>query len=421
MKNLQKKARAYALKNALAYHGKAQQGAVISALFNEGLKKEDVKKYIKEISGIVNDVNKISIEEQKKEFEKMKGKVSERKVREGLPELPGAKKGKVIMRFAPSASGPFHIGHAMTACISFDYVKKYGGKFYVRIEDTNPENIYPLAYKMIQEESIWLFDGIAKIQIQSENMKTYYEYAKKLIRKNSAYVCTCPSEKFKEFAKEKQNCPCRKLSVKENLERWKKMFDKKGTKKSEIFGATKSKDEKDLASYKPGEAVLRFKSSMKHKNPAMRDFPLARINETPHALQKRKYRVWPLMNLAVPVDDIETKMTHVIRAKDHRDNAERQKMIYKVLGKKFPWVGFLGRYKFKDLELSSTKMRKAIEEKKYSGWDDPKLPTISSLRKRGYKPEAFWKFAEKVGLSEADKLISKEEYFKLLDSFNRNI
>jgi glutamyl-tRNA synthetase len=401
MKDLQTKTRAYALKNALAYNGKAQQGAVISALFNEGLKKEDVKKYIKEISKIVAEINFLSYDEQKKEFEKLKEEVSERKVREGLPELPGAKKGKVIMRFAPSASGPFHIGHAMTACISFDYVREYRGKFYVRIEDTNPENIYPLAYKMIKEESMWLFDGIAKIQIQSDNMKTYYEYAEKLIRKNSAYVCTCPSEKFKEFVKQKKDCPCRKLSVKENLERWKKMLDKKG--------------------YDEGEAVLRFKSSMKHKNPAMRDFPLARINETPHALQKRKYRVWPLMNLAVPVDDIETKMTHVIRAKDHRDNAERQKMIYKVLGKKFPWVGFLGRYKFKDLELSSTKMRKAIEEKKYSGWDDPKLPTISSLRKRGYKPEAFWKFAEKVGLSESDKLISKEEYFKLLDSFNRNI
>ena len=98
-------------------------------------------------------------------------------------------------------------------------------------------------------------------------------------------------------------CNCRSLSVKENLERWKKMLDKKG--------------------YKTGEVVLRFKSSMQDSNPAMRDFPLARINETPHPLQKKKYRVWPLMNLAVTVDDIELKMTHVIRGKDHKDNAKR--------------------------------------------------------------------------------------------------
>jgi len=131
-----------------------------------------------------------------------------------------------------------------------------------------------------------------------------------------------------------------------------------------------------------------------------------------------KYRVWPLMNLAVASDDIELKMTHVIRAKDHRDNAERQRKIYSVLGKKFPWTAFLGRIKFKKIELSATKMRKAIEEGKYSGWDDEKLPTIASLKKRGYMPHAFWKFSEQVGFSEADKVIDEKEYFKLLDSFN---
>jgi len=397
---LQTKTRAYALKNAIAYKGKAQQGAVISGLFNEGLKKNKVKDYIKDISKIIKQVNSLSLEEQKKEFEKLKNKVSERKVREGLPDLPGAKKGKVIMRFSPSPSGAFHIGHAMTACLSFLFVKKYGGKFYIRIEDTNPENIYKPAYKMIKQESEWLFDGIAKIVIQSERMNLYYKYAEKLIKKNSAYVCTCSKEEFKDFVKNKKNCPCRKLSVKENLERWKKMLDRTG--------------------YKEGEAVLRFKSSMKHKNPAMRDFPLARINETPHPLQKKKYRVWPLMNLAVPVDDIEMKMTHIIRAKDHRDNAKRQEMIYKVLGKKFPWTGFLGRYKFKDLELSSTKIRQAIEKGKYFGWDDKRLPTIASLKKQGYKPQAFWKFAERIGLSESDKVMDKKEYFDLLDSFNKD-
>ena len=400
MKDLSKKTRAYALKNAIAYKGKAQQGKVISSLFNEGLKKSEVKKYIKKISEIVNEVNSLDIDEQKKDFEKLKSEVDKRPVREGLPELPGVKKSGVVMRIAPSPSGALHIGHAMTACLSFDFVMKYGGKFYVRIEDTNPENIYKPAYSQIKKDSEWLFDKKAKIVIQSERMELYYKYAEKLIKKNSAYVCTCSSDKFREFVKNKKNCPCRKLSVKENLERWKNMFKK----------------------YKEGEAVLRFKSSegMKHKNPAMRDFPLARINQTSHPLQKKKYRVWPLMNLSVTVDDIEMKMTHIIRAKDHRDNSKRQEMIYKVLGKKFPWVGFLGRFKFKDMELSATKITQGIKEKKYSGWDDSRLPTIASLKKRGYKPEAFWKFAERIGLSESDKVIDKKEYFKLLDYFNKN-
>src|SRR3989344_2715091 len=401
IKDLGQKIRAYALKNALAYNGKANSGSVISALFNEGLKKEEVKDVMLSVNKIVSEINKLSLEQQESEFSKLNNIVHERYGREGLPELPGAKKGKVVMRFAPSPSGPFHIGHAATACISFLFVKQYGGKFYVRIEDTNPENIYPPAYKMIEEESKWLFDGIAKVIIQSDRMKIYYDLAKKLISKKAAYVCTCAQNAFKNHVDSKTECPCRDLNVDENIKRWKKMLSKKG--------------------YNEGDAVVRFKSSMAHKNPAMRDFPLARINLYDHPRQKKKYRDWPLMNLAVAADDIELGMTHIIRAKDHRDNAERQKMMYKSLGlaKKFPWTSFLGRIHFKDMELSTTKMRQGIESGEYSGWDDKRLPTIASLKKQGYKPQAFWKFAERVGLSENDKIFDKVEYFKLLNDFNR--
>jgi len=396
----EKKIRAYAIKNALAHDGEARQGPVISALFNEGLKRKEVGKYSKKISEIILKVNELSQDEQKKEFEKLEKEVHERPVREGLEELPNVDKKKgVIMRFAPSASGPLHIGHALIFSLNVLYVKKYGGTFYVRIEDTNPENIYKPAYKMISDESEWLSDCKAKIVIQSDRMDLYYKYAEKLIKKNSAYVCTCSSEKFKEFVKERKNCPCRRLGVKKNIERWSQMLMEHG--------------------FDEGEAVLRFKSDMKHKNPAMRDFPLARINLTPHPRQDKKYRVWPLMNLAVATDDIEMKMTHIIRGKDHRDNAERQKMIYKVLKKKFPWTAYIGRLHFKDMELSTTKMRERIEKKKYKGWDDKRLPTIASLKKQGYKPEAFWRLAEQIGLSESDKNMDREEYFRLLNNFNK--
>ncbi len=394
MKIDDKKIRGYALKNAITYEGKAQQGSVISALFNEGLKKEDMKTYGKKISEIVKAVNLMTPDEQKSEFEKVKDLLSEREEREGLPELPNAGKG-VVMRIAPSASGPMHLFHGVNASLSFDYVREYGGKFYVRIEDTNPENIDPKAYKMIEEDAKWLTKDKAIVAIQSDRMELYYKYAEKLIKKGAAYVCTCSSEEFKELAENKKDCPCRDL--KDQSERWKKMF--KG--------------------FKEGEAVLRFKSDMKHKNPAMRDFPLARINETSHPRQKKKYRVWPLMNLAVSVDDIEMKMTHIIRGKDHRDNAKRQELIFETLGKKYPWTGFLGRYHFKDMEISTSLFRKEIESGKYKGWDDPKLPTLISLRKQKYRPEAFWKMAEHIGLSEVDKTLDKKDFFKLLDEFNK--
>ena len=115
------------------------------------------------------------------------------------------------------------------------------------------------------------------------------------------------------------------------------------------------------------------------------------------------------------------KMTHIIRSKDHRDNAERQKRIYAALGKEkqYPWTAFIGRYNFKDIQISKTHMREGIEKGKYKGWDDERLPTLISLKKQGYKPQAFWKLTEQIGLSEVDKVMSRDEFFKLLRQFNK--
>lgn len=397
----EKKIKAYVLKNSIAYKGKANPGAVISSLFNDGLKKDKVKEVMPKIKKIIDKVSKLSLDKQKKEFAKIKEIISERVVREGLPELPNAEKG-VVMRIAPSPSGPLHLMHAINLSLNYLYVQKYSGKLYVRIEDTNPENIYSKAYDMIEKEAIWLTDKKTKIIVQSERMETYYKYAKKLIKSGHAYVCTCSGDDFRKNSKLQQDCPCRDFNAKDNLGKWEGMLSKKG--------------------FKEGEAVLRFKSSegMKHKNPAMRDFPLARINLAKHPKQKNKYRVWPLMNLAVTVDDIETKMTHIIRGKDHRDNAKRQKMIYEVLGKKYPWSAFTGMTNFIGMKFSTRQMRRDVEEGKKSGWDDPTLPTVASLKKRGYKPIAFRKFAEHTGrLSEVDKTMKKEDLFEMLDKFNK--
>jgi len=393
-----KKILAYALKNAIENNASARVNNILNSLFAEGLKKDKIKETLPKVNGVVKKVNSMKPEEQKKEFSKLEKLIGHRKEREGLPELPNAEKG-VVMRIAPSASGGLHIMHAINASLSYLYVKKYGGKFYVRIEDTNPENVDKKAYDLIKKDVEFLFGKKAKIVIQSERMNLYYRFAEKLISKGKVYVCTCSGDEFREFVKKKKDCVCRKLKVNENKERWERMLDTKG--------------------YKPGQAVLRFKSDMKDSNPALRDFPLARVNLESHPLTKKKFRVWPLMNLSVSVDDIDMKMTHIIRGKDHRDNAKRQELIFKVFKKKYPWTGFLGRYHFKDMELSTTKFKQGIKSRKYSGWDDIRLPTVASLRKRGYKPEAFHKMAEHIGLSEVDKTLSKKDFFDILDRFNK--
>ena len=392
--------RAYALKNAIEHDGKAIAGSVINSLFVEGLKRDKIKDYSVKVSMIVNDVNKFGLETQRQELKKIEKLISHRDVKkEGeLPELPNAKKG-VVMRFSPSPSGALHIGHAITACLNYAFVRKYKGKFYVRIEDTNPDNIYPEAYDLIKKDSDFLFKKKAKIVIQSDRLKIYYKYIEKLIKKDAVYVCTCNPEEFKKLIEKKRPCPCRDDGIEGTMHKWKKMLDDKG--------------------FKTGEAVMRFKSDIKHKNPAMRDFPIARINTNEHPKQGNKFRVWPLMNLAVAIDDIEMKMTHIIRAKEHKDNAKRQEMIYEVLGKKYPWHAYLGRYHFINLELSASKITQGIKQGKYKGWDDPRLPTIASLKKKGYKPEAFWKFAEHRGISEVDKVMKQKDLFDLLDKFNQ--
>ncbi len=408
-KKFEEKILAYALKNAIEHEGKCQPGSILSSLFHEGLEKGKVKEIMPLIQETTKKVNSLSLEEQKKQFEKEEKEISHRDVREEgeLPELPNVPKSGVIMRFAPSPSGQLHIGHIISNMPSSLYVKKYRGKFYIRIEDTNPESIDVSAYDAIKRDCDWLFGNVYGYILQSERLAFYYKYAEKLIEKGSAYVCTCKQEEFKELLKASKQCPCRSLPIKEHQERWQRMLNKSKTNQA----------------YKEHEAVLLFKSDLKHENPALRDFPLARINETKHPKQGNKYRVWPLMNLSVTVDDIEYNMTHIIRGKDHKDNAERQKMIYKVLGseKKFPVTLFMGRIKFTDIEMSKRKIKEAIEKKLFEGWNDIRLPTINILRLRGYEPEAFAEMTIQRGISEVDKVLSRKDYFDVLDNFNRKV
>jgi glutamyl-tRNA synthetase len=392
--------KAYAIKNAIEHKGKAAIGAVIAGLFNHGLEKGKIKEFMPKINIVIDEINSLEFEEQIILFKKYEKLIGHRKEREGLPNLPNLKKGKVITRMSPSPSGPLTLGHILTIGPNYLYVKQYGGIFYMRIEDTNPENIDPLAYKMIEEESNWLTNNTGKIIIQSDRIEIYYNYVEKLLDKEAVYVCECDTEEFKELLLKNKACPCRSKDKKEQKKRWEKMLDKGG--------------------YKQGAAVLRFKADLNDKNPAFRDFTLARINESSHPRKKNKYRVWPLMNLAVTVDDIELKMTHIVRGKDHKDNAVRQKMIYKALGKEkqYPYVAFIGKVHFDDFEMSASKMRKGILEGKYSGWDDPLLPTVATLRKK-YTPQAFWNYVEDRGINEADKTISQKDFFELIDNYQK--
>ncbi len=400
---------AYALKNSVEHSGSCVAGSVLSPLFAEGLEKSQVKEIMPKINEIVKKVNAMDLEEQKKELDKLENLLSEREVRDTneMPELEDVPKIGVIMRFSPSSSASaFHIGHILTGMPSSLYVKKYGGKLYLRIEDTNPEKTVKECYDSFPKEADWIFGNITESYAQSDRMEKYYNFTEDLIKKGLAFVCTCKKEDKEEvdgeFPKPRELCDCRKNSIKDNQEKWQKMLDKKG--------------------FKEGEAVLRFKSQdTSLSNPALIDFPLARINLTAHPRQGKKYRVWPLMNLCVTYDDIEQKCTHIIRAKEHQDNAKRQEMIFDALKIKKPHSYFLGRYKFDDLPISKTQITELIKKGKFEGWDDIRLPLARNFKRRGYQPEAFAKMVTQRGLSAVDKVMAKEDLFMVLDNFNREI
>ncbi len=401
-KDIKKQIEKYALQNAVKFNGKANPAAVIGKILGESPElKRDIKNITKQLNQIVKEVNKLGIEKQIARLNKIAPELMEKRKRikkYGLPLLKNAK--KVIMRFEPSPSGPLHIGHAYVLGLNSEYCKRYKGKLILRIGDTNPENIYEPAYKMIEEDARWLTkNNISKAIVQSDRMDVYYRYAEKLLKMGKAYVCTCDAEEFKDLILDKKECDCRALSADENMKRWKRM----------------------LSEYKEREAVVRIKTGVDLKNPALRDWPALRINLTPHPKQGRKYRVWPLMNFSVAVDDIELKITHAIRAKDHMDNALKQEFIYRFLKKPIPQTIFVGRINFEDMKVSASYTREAIERGKFLGWDDIRLPFLEALRRRGYEPDAFIRYAIETGVTAHDKSVSREEFFKNINAYNREI
>ncbi len=395
----------YALNNALGFNGKVNKNVVLGLVLREDPKlKEDVPKVLKEIERIMPEVERLSLNQIKEKLKEIAPELLHQKkeeVVEGpLKPLPNAKKGKVVVRMAPSPSGPLHIGHAYGASLNYEYAKMYGGKFILRIEDTNPENIYPGAYQLIEKDIRWLTDNkVAEVIVQSSRLGIYYDSAEQLVHKGKAYVCTCDADEWRELKNNATACTCREINLKDNKLRYAKMF----------------------SGYAEGEAVLRLKTDIHDKNPAMRDFAIMRINEHIHPKTGKEQRVWPLMVFSVAVDDHDLGVTHVLNGKDHADNAKKEALIMELLGWKAPEYKHWGRINFEGFTLSTTQTRMAIERKEYTGWDDPRLPFLPALRRRGYQPEAFRKFAVEIGLSLTDKSVTKEEFWKMVNAFNREV
>lgn len=387
----------HALLNAVQHKGSAQSGAVVGVIMGSHPElRKDAQNIVKLAAEMVDKVNSLTLDMQKSELEKMgvqKTQKKKKQAKEGLADLPHAD-GKVVLRFAPNPSGPLHIGHARAAILNQEYVNRYGGKLILRVEDTDPRRVESEAYEMIPEDLEWLGVKCQEIYIQSDRLDIYHDYAQRLIELGQAYMCTCPGDEFKKLKDNKQACPCREISIEENLKRWDEMPE-----------------------MPEGEAVLRVKTDLNHKNPAIRDWVAMRIVDQEHPRIGNKYRVYPMMNFSVTVDDHLMGVTHVLRGKDHLANSEKQKYLYQHFGWNIPEFIHYGRLKMEDIALSTSKAREGIMEGTYTGWDDPRLGTIKAIARRGIMQEAIKELMLEIGVKIADSTVSWKKIYGL----NRNI
>jgi len=388
--------RVYALENAIAHNGKAVAGAVLKPLFNEGLEKSKIKDVMPLIQKVLKKVNSMSLEKQKQEFEKVKGAVKKREVRVGLPDLPNAIVGGVVMRLAPFPSGPLHIGNARPYILNDEYVKKYNGKLFFVMDDTISGETKPVeseAYKLIPEGFDWLgIDYEKKIIYKSDRLEIYYKYAEELIKKGYMYVCSCSQEEFQELKKKGVECSCRHLPVEEHLERWTKMF-----------------------SASQGEFAVRLKTSMQDPDPAFRDRVMFKVSDRNHPRVGKKYKVWPSLDFSWAIDDHLLEITHIIRGVDLMMETKVEKFIWDIFKWKHPEVIHTGFLKIEGLKLSKTKGAREVRSGEYIGWNDPRLWSLQSLRDRGFRPETLREFVLNMGVTKVNSITAID----ILYSINR--
>ncbi len=388
----------YALQNAVKYKKTPQGGAVIGKV----MANPELRSRVKEITGLVGEVleelERMPPESREDELIKLApellDELKEKKEPEkGLPPL--SLNGPLVMRFAPNPNGPPTIGSARGIVVNSEYTKKYNGKLIIRFDDTDPATKRPMleAYEWYLDDCEWLGAKPDEVVIASDRIPLYYEVAQQLIRKDGAYVCFCEQEAFKALKDAKKACPHREQGVEKNLEYWEKMLS---------------------GGYKEQEAVLRIKTDIAHKDPAIRDWVAFRIIRIPHPRPEAgdKYFAWPLLDFEGAVEDHLLGTTLIIRGKDLMDSETRQRYVYKYMGWTYPKTMHWGRVQIHEFgKLSTSGLKKAIAEGVYTGWDDPRVPTIRALRRRGIRPEALRKFMIDLGLGETDISLSLDTLY----------
>ncbi len=305
--------------------------------------------------------------------------IIEKDLEEGTYDRP------VLTRFPPEPNGYLHIGHAKSICLNFTTGAKYGGSTNLRYDDTNPTKESTEYVRAIEEDVKWLGFEWANELFASDYFDTMYECAEKLIQKGKAFVCELDGDQMKEYrgtlTEPGKNSPYRDRSPEENLRLFREMRDGK---------------------YPDGSMVLRAKIDMASPNMNMRDPVIYRIAHQAHHNTGDKWCIYPMYDFAHPLEDAIEGVTHSICTMEFEDH----RPLYDWVLRETEWENPPKQIEFARLNISNTVMskrylKKFVDDGVTESWDDPRMPTISGLRRRGYTPEAIRKFCEDIGIAKA--------------------
>ena len=305
----------------------------------------------------------------------------------------GTHNGRVATRFPPEPNGYLHIGHAKSICLNFGLALDYDGVCHLRFDDTNPTAEDVEYVEAIQQDVRWLgFDWGEHLYFASDFFEQMYELAVGLIRDGKAYVCSLSEEQIREYRgtvlEPGRPSPYRERSVEENLD---------------LFARMRAGEFED------GAHVLRARVDMAHANMKMRDPLLYRIRHAHHHRTGDDWCIYPMYDYAHPLEDALEDITHSICTLEFENNRE----VYDWVVQETEVTTSPRQYEFARLHLSNTVMSKRkllqlVEEGLVAGWDDPRMPTLAGLRRRGVTPEAIRDFAERIGVAKANSLVGLE-------------
>ena len=297
---------------------------------------------------------------------------------------------KVHTRFPPEPNGYLHIGHAKSICLNFSTAEKYGGQCNLRYDDTNPVKEDVEYVDSIEEDVKWLGFQWDNRLWASDYFDEMYDCALDLIKKGKAYVCDLSADEIRAYRgtlKEPgKESPSRNRSVEENLRLFEEMREGK---------------------YADGEKVLRAKIDMASPNMNMRDPVIYRIAHISHHNTGDKWCIYPMYDFAHPIEDAIEGITHSICTLEFEDHRPLYDWVLETLGR---WEAPPQQIEFARLNLTNTVMSKRylkamVDDGTVDGWDDPRMPTIAGIRRRGYTPEAVRDFCERIGVSKANSTV----------------